>query len=580
MVSLGRVLRGARRRLGKPRGEAGFTLVEMLVAQGVILASLVTIAYTATVGFSDIALARQRQGANGLANRLMEQVRSLPFDVVKRGLSNTDLAGGDPAIVTSGCPNGSSYCYRSSPSADLEEIPRGANPTVEPLVPHQGTATVGPTTYSRAVYVTYYENDSTLNAFRVTAVVTWADPARRGRDAEVVVQSVFYSPTGVSTATHPFAAPRQPFLYGSAQNSAGTVSVSGEANGLGLASATLWMPAQASTMQIEQIASVQGSVTTSGLTLDDTTVGRESAASAADNDPAQPGTEYSTATAGGSSQVLSTGSGNALNLSLASGNTGSTTSTTYATSVNGCALQTDQQPCGTSTGAQAASISAGLTLAGGLLLNLGTANLASIASYRTTGTTDRVLDATGDGRIGVTAARTIGDVRIGGLPSGLGALLVPLGWQGYLVRLNGYSDTVSAQTGANTTAPGVTATGTLSVWNGLGYTNVTVNPGPGVTVPVTSLTIQDPLSPGGLLRVALSATVRTGGTTSTSTSKTCSPTPCVNTRTAAAASAASPVVVDLSFEVTHAGNDLVDVDVHVDLGTLQVSGTYQEAPSV
>jgi type II secretory pathway pseudopilin PulG len=580
MFSLGRVLRGVRRRLGKPRGEAGFTLVEMLVAQGVILASLVTIAYTTTVGFSDIALARQRQGANGLANRVMEQVRALPFDVVKRGLSNTDLAGGDPDVFVSGCPNGSSYCYRSSPSAALEEIPRGANPTVEPLVPHRGTETVGPTTYSRAVYVTYYNNDPTLNAFRVTVVVSWTKPARRGVDSTVMVQSVFYSPAGISTATHPFAAPSQPFLYGSAQNSAGSVSVTGEANGLNLASATLWMPAQASTMQIEQIASVQGSVTTSGLSLDSTSVGRESAASAADNDPAQPGTEYSTATAGGSSQVLSTGSGNALNLSLTAGNTGSTTSTTHATSVNSCALQTDQQPCGTSTGAQGASISAGLSLVSGLLLNLGSANLASVASYSTTGTTDRVLDATGDGRIAVTATRTIGDVRIGGLPTGLGALLTPLGWQGYLVRLNGYTDTVSAQTGANTSAPSVTTAGTLSVWNGLGYTNLTINPGAGVAVPVTSLVIQNPLSPGGLLRVALSASVRTGGTTSTSTSKTCSPTPCVNTRTAAAASAASPVVVDLSFEVTHAGNDLVDVDVHVDLGTLQVTGTYQEAPSV
>lgn len=580
MFSLGRVLRGVRRRLGKPRSEAGFTLVEMLVAQGVILASLVTIAYTTTVGFSDIALARQRQGANGLANQLMEQVRALPFDVVKRGLSNSDLAVPDPDIAISGCPNGSSYCYRSSPSAALEEIPRGANPTVEPLVPHRGTETIGPTTYSRAVYVTYYNNDPTLNAFRVTAVVDWDNPARRGVDSTVVVQSVFYSPTGIGTATHPFAAPSQPFLYGSAQNSAGSVAVSGNANGVGLASATLWMPAQASTMQIEQIASVQGSVITSGLTLGATNVGRESAASAADNDPAQPGSEYSTATAGGTSQALSTGSGNALNLSLAAGNSGSTTSTTYATSVNSCALQTDQQPCGTSTGAQAASISAGVALVTGLLVNLGTANLASIASYSTTGTTDRVLDATGDGRVAVTATRAIGDVRIGGLPTGLGALLAPLGWQGSLVRLNGYSDTVSAQAGTGTSAPAVTTAGTVSVWNGVGYNNVTINPGAGTTIPVTSLVIQDPLSPGGLLRIALSAIVRTGGTTSTSTSKTCSPTPCVNTRTSAAASAASPVVVDLSLEVTHAGNSLVDLDVHVDLGTLQVSGTYQEAPSV
>jgi type II secretory pathway pseudopilin PulG len=579
-----RLLRGARRRLGSPRGESGFTLVEMLVAQGVILASLVTIAYTATVGFSDIALARQREGANGLANRVMEQVRSLPFDVVERGLSNADLATGDAAITTSGCPNASTHCYRSAPSAALEEIPRGANPNVEPLVPHRATAVIGQTTYTRGVYVTYYENDPTLNAYRVTVVVSWANPARRGVDASVVVQSVLYSPPGcTSTATHPFAAPCQPFLYGSAQNAPGEITVSGQAAGLNLASAALWLPSQSSTMQVEQIASVQGFVTTSGLALGlagqtESVVGRTSAASAADNDPAQPGTEYSTASAGGTSQVLSAGSPNALTLSLASGNTGTTTSTTSASVTNVCASQTDLQPCGRSTGTQGASISAGLGLSSGLL-NLGSTNLASVASYTTTGTTDRVLDATGDGRIAVTATRTIGDVRIGGLPSGLGILLTPAGWQGYLVRLNGYTDTVTAQTGVNTAAPSVSTAGTLSVWNGLGYTNVTINPGAGATIPVTSLVIQNPLSPGGLLRIALSATVRTGGTAASATAKTCSPTPCLNTRTTASASAASPVIVDLSFEVTIAGTSLADVDVHIDLGTLQATGSYQEAPS-
>jgi hypothetical protein len=177
----------------------------------------------------------------------------------------------------------------------------------------------------------------------------------------------------------------------------------------------------------------------------------------------------------------------------------------------------------------------------------------------------------------VTASRSIGDLRIGGLPLGIGGLLVPLGWQGHLVRVTGYGDSVSAQTGINTAAPTATRSGTLSVWNGLGYTNVAIVPGAPVNVPVTSITVQDPLSPGGLLRVSLGATVRTGGTTATSTSKSCSPS-CVNTRTAATASAASPVIVDLTIDVSLAGNSIADLDVHVDLGTLQVTGAYTEAP--
>src|SRR2546430_7766984 len=89
--------------------EGGFTLVELMVALGVILLALLAMAYTATIGFSDIALARQRQGATGLANQTIEQIRALPFDVLKKGLSNADLTGGGDPNITGGC--GATYCY-------------------------------------------------------------------------------------------------------------------------------------------------------------------------------------------------------------------------------------------------------------------------------------------------------------------------------------------------------------------------------------------------------------------------------------------------------------------------------------
>jgi hypothetical protein len=61
--------------------------------------------------------------------------------------------------------------------------------------------------------------------------------------------------------------------------------------------------------------------------------------------------------------------------------------------------------------------------------------------------------------------------------------------------------------------------------------------------------------------------------------KTCTPTPCLNTRTAAAASSASPVIVDYSIKVTLAGSTIADVAVHLDMGTLEASGSYKESPS-
>ena len=97
-----------RRLRSRLRGEAGFTLIELMVAVSIMLVALLALAYTATIGFSDIALARQRQGASGLANQTMEQIRALPFDVLKKGLSNADLTGGGDPNITGGC--GATYC--------------------------------------------------------------------------------------------------------------------------------------------------------------------------------------------------------------------------------------------------------------------------------------------------------------------------------------------------------------------------------------------------------------------------------------------------------------------------------------
>jgi len=72
------------------RKQDGFTLLETVVALGVILAAMLTLAYTANVGFSDAAYSRQRQTASGLANQTIEQIRALPFDTLKQGLSNFD----------------------------------------------------------------------------------------------------------------------------------------------------------------------------------------------------------------------------------------------------------------------------------------------------------------------------------------------------------------------------------------------------------------------------------------------------------------------------------------------------------
>ena len=136
-----------------------------MLAVTIMLSTLLVLAYTSTISFTDSAFTRQRQSANGLANQTMEQMRALPFDTIKNGLDNTDLASlSDPNITVTGSGSSAVYKYGG------EEIPRGDNASTVPLVPHQATLTIGPTTFKRSVYVTYYQNNKTANVFRVTVV--------------------------------------------------------------------------------------------------------------------------------------------------------------------------------------------------------------------------------------------------------------------------------------------------------------------------------------------------------------------------------------------------------------------------
>src|SRR5207248_359492 len=88
---------------GPARGESGFTMIELVMATGVMLVAIVAMLWTTLAGFRGIAEARRRQTANGLANQALEQIRALAFDTVKKGLDNTDLSTTiDTAITKTG----------------------------------------------------------------------------------------------------------------------------------------------------------------------------------------------------------------------------------------------------------------------------------------------------------------------------------------------------------------------------------------------------------------------------------------------------------------------------------------------
>ena len=118
------------------------------------------------------------------------------------------------------------------------------------------------------------------------------------------------APYGLAVATHPFAAPCQPFLYAQATSGNGFIQITPQAGTVGdaisgpngngsvpLSDANLFLVRDSSTMQIEQISKVQGAAQTSSAELNLDTSGTSSggaiANAQADNDPATVSNQYS-----------------------------------------------------------------------------------------------------------------------------------------------------------------------------------------------------------------------------------------------------------------------------------------------
>ncbi len=575
------------------RGEEGFTLVELMVASGLLFAALTALAYTSTVAFADIGLARQRQAATGLANQAIEQVRAVPYDVLTRGLANSDLATPDPNIVVSG----GDYRFGGEriPHADITG-------SVKPLVPHRSTVTVGPTTYTVGVYPTFLGDDPAANVYRVTVIVDWARPVRQGVRARVQTSTLVYSPAG-NTATAPFATPRQPFLYGTAAAQPGSVNVTGTLGSLILERASLDQSERSSTMQVEQTAAIQGLVRTSGVTLDlagsdPQTVGSQPASAASSNDPSRPPTSDSATTAGQTAQTVSAASGGS-EVALTSSGADTATATTTATAGTDpeCPdtaglLQSDGLPCGASRADQGASARANLRLAAGAT-DLGSAVLASMGAPAgaspNLGRTfaNRAIapeggvcisaPTGGDGCLGTAASRMVGTVALAGLPSGA---TPPALWEGQLLAVTGASDTVKAESGTGTSPPTAVTAATIRYWAGesTGYVDLPISEATlgGTVVPAaaTSVTMS---AADGPVTIEITPSLTVGGTSiSDSAPPTCA-TPCA--RTGVEARSRSPVLGTIGYRATQNGATIADLTIAVDLGTLLAKATYTAAPA-
>jgi type II secretory pathway pseudopilin PulG len=585
--------------------EGGFSLLETVIAIGIIFGSLLTLALSTTTGLKYFGVGRERQAANQIANQLMEQTRGLAYHKITRGMQTSSLST-DPNLVTS-CAGDAVGTYRYLSCAGDKILSTTLNcPTVAtdcatPIVPNHGTigeSSEYPLDYSWRTYITnncpvVSATCTTATPYKVTVVVTWDDVDVGAALAQrVVTQGLFWSPQGcVSSQTHPFAAPCQSFFYGQALAPGGQATVAGTVSGVDFTSGAITLTAAESTLQQEQVSQVQGVWTQTGTQL--TTSGGDqfggatsSSTAAADGDPSGTAPGYAATSSGitGAASNLATAAGtNQMQFTNAAGDTGEAISAVSAGGANVCPptppappAESDLAPCGGARVLQAGTSQANGHFHG-FASDLGSATLVSIANPATATTTfaNRMLVSGQNGNLQNTVSRYIGTVRVGGLPANVTG---PANWAGYFLQLSSYHDTVVSTAGTSAAAPTATVNaGTLSYWNGTGYTSVNL-----ATTPAYSLSglVMDRSTTVGANAVRVR--IGSSGTISMQTVPTATSTPTGSgsiLRNIAQATVGSPVFGTFDYEVWVNGVQVVDLTINLSLGTATSKSIYQPAPS-
>ncbi len=629
--------------LARLHDERGFSLLETVIAITVIFASLLVLAFTATVGFGYESLARQRQSATSLANGTMEQVRGLAYVKVQTGMLTSDLAG-DTNIVT-GCSGDPAGTYRflsctagSVPGSGEKIVHNTAavNPT-SPLVPHTSSVTENNIAFTIQTYVT--NNCTTvdgivctaLDPYRVTVIATWTG-GRSYPTKLVRLQSLFYSPTGCrSTETHPYAAPCQPFFFGTSTVPRGEIHVSGTVSGTSFQSGDLFVPAVESSVQHEQLTQAQAGYTPTGVQIVDgsgtrTAGGTTEVTAAADTDPGSPSTTtYSTSSyTSPSSSSLSSGGDNRVTFTAPAGDTARADATTDAGVVNVCPPPTDTnesdgRPCAGSRLQQGGDLLVTLwgddddeddddhdgdvnddddasTLGTGTLVKVAAAasnpdkTFVDLALYPEVSVCSPVNGA--DGCMEQTAYRRFGTINVGGLPSAVTGPVNWTGasaWNGYLISIVGYADQVSAPvgrqvlnssaTGAAVPAPSASVTaGTVYYWDSAAGTYASLPATSDALVAALEASTVTVNATVGGQAVTVTIGVVAGSVTKATTATSTTEGGTGNLSRTEATAQATPPKLSVRYQVWVGGMLRVDITMAINLRTMEARGLYAPAP--
>ena len=455
------------------RGERGFTIVETVVAITVIFGSLTALAYTATIGFRYIAFGRDRIQATGYANEIMEGIRALPYASITKGLDTAEYSS-DPNIELCGAD------YRLFTCAGEKLVGQtfSGGYTEDWLVPHTGTTTTdNGLLLTWATYVT--NDDVAANPYSVTVEVSWEGGGAIAANVNsfVRVQSAFWSPTGcVSSTSHPFAAPCQPFFYGQALIPASTISLEGQfhESAVDYEEGTLGLPGAEASLQQEQVTAARcerddvlrrGDRRRRGASRTDSSRpngpptrirARTRSRPTVDRRPSAPvDTSSDSSPTRGARSEPSSRRRRAIPRRLGSRDRNSSWPTRTPVLRRPAQRETDSLPC-SAIRTQFGGFSTVVAPLTHVVGALGPATLVKVgpAPSASTGTVDREPSATADedGLVDSQATRTLGTIYIGGYPTA--GMTPPAGmsassavFNNYCLRIEGYADSVRAIAG-------------------------------------------------------------------------------------------------------------------------------------
>lgn len=586
------------------RDEAGFSLVEVILAMVIIVGVLALMLGIVVSSLTTVAQARQRQTATALATQGIEVLRALPYDMVTLNhAGDTPDATATYAVFESGV-----YRLRTTlPSLNLNE-----QLMVNDVSGRTKDITVDEVTYRVHTYVTLAAND----AFNLTVLVTYTSAVSHGQRI-TAQRSVTFSPAGcLSTAQNPFAAPCQAYFTATAGQTLGGITVTNPNDGtapiLGFDNAggttlELGLGSNVATLFVEQTASANSNAMTSGAAQDSATPGSSGGVTSivdVDSDPSsEQGQALITTTTGQTSAAQSlTGIAGALTVKPGTGDHGRSEAAIYAAGTHcigigpsGPGLNTGPdplhlRPCASSevtAPTSAATLNYLPNSPGGF-----SSMTLPILSVAGTSTPARAvaaqlavanLDACdGGGPMGVgcayaAATRTLGEVRVGyPLTGGVG----PVGMDNGLVRLSGLSEQVRAEEGQGAGVPTYTRTGHISVWTSANtYADLDLSAGASGSWPVDALILytspsgkQLTLHYTGTVIVSPAQQVRTPATRTGDLKLDCQDQACVSQY-----NGGSAVVLSLSVSVLENGTEIGRFGIAANLGGLTSQATFKAA---